>query len=185
MRMEPAAPGLFQRHRRTFMSIRESINSSAVVGGGIAMLLIAIAVGIAYPYFHQPSILSHIGAAFFSDDDGQTYYRDSIYKFAPYDHGGKTAVMAMVYSDGMQNFVGYLMRFTPEAKQRLEDEYAKVQNGSETLDQFNTVLGSPAIHLNGTEEKLPGAGNQWVLRSMRPDPKVISPDKSPCWVVTP
>jgi|ERR1700722_11308452 len=167
------------------MSIREAINGKPLVGAGLAGLLLIIAVGIGYQYTRGPSILSRIGTTYYSDDDGQSYYRDSLYKFAPYEHGGKTAVMAMVFSNGEQTFVGLLQRFTPAAKSRLEDEYAKVRDGGEPLGAFNAVMASPSIRNDGTEVKLPGPGNDWVLRSANPKLKLNSPGGGPCWMVSP
>jgi hypothetical protein len=168
------------------MSIRETINEKPGIGAALAGAMLVVGVIVAYRYHvNHPSELSRIGTTFYSEDDGQSYYRDSLYRFPPYSDGDKTAVMAVVFSDGQQNFVGLLQRYTPDAQKRLADEYAKVQGGSEPLAQLYALMGSPEIRNSGTELKLPGAGNQWVLRSSNPQLKLKSPSGGPCWVVTP
>ncbi len=59
---------------------------------------------------------------FFSDDDGATWFADDGTKLPPFDHGGKMAVLAKVYQskDGRQ-FVGYLMKYAPEARQKIAE----------------------------------------------------------------
>jgi len=167
------------------MSIREAINGKPIVGLSLAGLLIFLVFAIVYHYTGRPSEMSRVGTGYFSDDDGQTFYRDSLYNFPPHDHGGKTAVMAVVFSDGQENFVGYLQRLTPAAKKELEDEYAKVQNGSATLSDMNGLIGTPEIRDDGTEIKAPGAGNQWTLRSRSPQIVPKSPNGGTCWMVQP
>jgi hypothetical protein len=168
------------------MSIREAINGNPKVGAITAGAFLVLALLFGYRYYvDHPSVMGRIGTTFYSDDDGQTYYRDSLYKFTPRDDGGKTAVIALVFSDGTQNFVGLLQRYTPDAEKRLEDEYAKVRAGSETLAQFNVLFASSEIRNSGTEVKLPGSGNDWVLRSKNPKFTLKTPSGGPCWMIQP
>ncbi len=43
----------------------------------------------------------------YSDDDGKTWFADSVYRVAPFDHNGKTAVAAQIYTyeDGRKEAV--------------------------------------------------------------------------------
>jgi hypothetical protein len=144
------------------MSIREKINGNPAVGIAVAIGLIVVAVAVG-AFSLNLSHRSDPHSGFFSDDDGQTYFKDSIYKFPPFDHDGKTAVAARVYTDGKHNFVGYLERFTATAKKRLEEEYNKG-----TPDSSVTVINlmiSPGIAIDGMEVKKPGPDNNWVPRS--------------------
>jgi hypothetical protein len=147
------------------MSIREKLNSKPAAGAAVAIGLILLAAAVAAFSLH-PTHRSDPHSGFFSDDDGQTYFKDSIYKFPPFDHDGKTAVAARVYTDGKHNFVGYLERFTADGKRRLETEYNKG-----TPESAVTVLNlmiSPGIAIGGMEVKKPGPQNPWVPRSRMP-----------------
>ncbi len=124
---------------------------------------------------------------FYSDDDGQTFFRDSVYKFPPFDHEGKTAVEAMVAESNGHRFVAYLMRYTPAAQEQLKQKYNEAIR--ENLSVQETVLNfisSPEIGLRGMEMKLPGSGNEWVPRSQIRTLDVKAPDGSlPDRYVTP
>ena|ERR1700722_8459144 len=53
--------------------------------------------------------------AYFTSDDGQTYFADRSDRIPPFDHNGQPAVRAYVYKCGDKIFVGYMERFTTEA----------------------------------------------------------------------
>jgi hypothetical protein len=62
---------------------------------------------------------------FFTDDDGTTWFADDGTKLAPFDHKGKQAVVAKVFvTHSGQKFVGYLIKFTDEAKKKILDSRA-------------------------------------------------------------
>jgi hypothetical protein len=78
------------------MSVREKLNDKKV-GTGVAIALFILAISIMAFYF-----LAHwhhtvdVTKGYFSDDDGNSYYKDSVYNnFPPFDHNGKTAVQAV------------------------------------------------------------------------------------------
>lgn len=106
------------------MSLRETLaenprRAAAVVGG---LLIVAVAV-IAYQLRGSSnSVASGTSSAFFSIDDGKTWFADDAGKIPPFDKDGKQAVRAYVFrsADGTK-FVNYLERFTPQAKQLMED----------------------------------------------------------------
>jgi hypothetical protein len=87
-------------------------------------------------------------------DDGQTTFVAPMSQVPPFDRDGKAAVRAYMYScdGGKTRFVGYLERFTPEAKKRIES--AKAGPG-----------GGGSVGPGDTEVKKPGAGNSWVSRA--------------------
>ncbi len=74
-----------------------------------------------------------LNQAFFTTDDGETWFADSAYRVAPFDHDGKPAVIAQVYSygGGKNKFCAYLAKYTPEAKKRLEPAIAEVRAKNE------------------------------------------------------
>jgi hypothetical protein len=156
------------------MSVRERLQTNKIAGVAVAVALFAIAGSIAaYTFWPSGGRHASVTGAFMSDDDGQSYYSDSIYHFPPFEHDGKTAVRAVVYSSDSGKFVGVLARYTPETKKLLEDEYAKASRGEEPMYMVLRMIGSGQVK-GGTEFKLPGSGHEWS----RAVPRVKSPDGS-------
>jgi hypothetical protein len=161
------------------MSIREKINTEPRYGIAIAGLLLVVAIFFGHRYFQSGYSVHVPNSAFFSDDDGKTYFKDSIYKIAPWDHDGKTAVIARVYSynDGQGTFIAYLERFPPASHKLLEDAYANAQASGGPLVTV-TQLMAAEIRSGHTEVKLPGPGHEWLPRSQLPRSQIKSPDGS-------
>lgn len=148
------------------LKVREKLNEGKI-GVGIAIAFVAIAAGI-LTYMLWPAHHVDATSLFYSDDDGQSYFRDSVYKFPPFDHDGKTAVEALVILDRGSKVVGYLVRYTSEAQKKLTDKYNDdVNNHMSDKDIQHDVLTymhNPDIFLRGQECKLPGPGNSWIPR---------------------
>ncbi len=127
------------------------------IGPILAAVLLLAAAAIAVVSY-KPGIPRHdLNMAYYSDDGGQTYFEDSAYKFAPWDHDGRTAMMASVYSEDGRKYIAYLSRFTPQAKKRLEDAYSADPTHPEKLAVVMMSIG-PA----GTEVSLPGPTQKWL-----------------------
>ncbi len=119
-----------------------------------AILLVAAAgfvVWFSYP--HKPK--TNGMQEFFSDDDGKTWFVDDGTKIAPFDHDGKEAVLVKVFEDkdGKQ-FVGYLMKFTDEAKK-------KIVQGQQTRQIRTGLSAEQAKPFSGLMVKRPGDAD-WV-----------------------
>lgn len=150
------------------MSVREALQDRRV-GSVVAGVLLLIAGAIAFATLRPSRSLPNLKKAFYSDDDGQSYFTDSAFKIAPWDHDGKTAVLAAVYSEDGHKYVAFLRRFKPDAKKKLEASYAAdPDNPVKTLDLM-AALGAGA-----TEVKVPGPNHPWVsgnsLRSLNLQP---------------
>lgn len=143
------------------MGLRETLNQkkSASILGAVALMLLA---GGFLTYTQWPNRPLKIDKAYYTVDDGQTWFADSVYKVPPYEYDGKTAVRAMVYTydHGSKTFCPYLQRFNAETKKRLDDAVAKATQDGKPLSSVD-LFGSPEI-THGTEVKLPGPGHQWV-----------------------
>jgi hypothetical protein len=128
-----------------------------------------------------PSVV--ITNAYYSDDDGQTYFTDSIYRVPPFDHNGKTAVRAAVftYDNGTKKYVAYLNRYTADWKKKLDSECAQAQSAGKplsTIADFNSV----ELVTHGWEVKAPGPASTWIPRNSIQAGEVLnqpSPDGSP------
>jgi hypothetical protein len=144
------------------MFIRSKLASEKTTGTFFAVGLIVVAA-IALLYQFWPHKKADLSMAYYTDDDGATFFEDSSFKIAPFDHNGKTAYIAEVYTydDGSKKFCAYLAKYTPEAKKRLEaaiaDAQAKGQPpGSVSLFNDRNFVNS------GMMVKLPGADKQWL-----------------------
>lgn len=139
--------------RETFQkkqSLTVAIASIVIVGAGIAIVLQARS-------FNSASA----GDAYFSTDDGATFFVADGRKIPPYDSGGKQAVRAHVFECGGKRVVGYLSRYTPEAVAAMEE--AKKYKGTGKPPPNVKALAS--IGTTGLELKKPGANNPWVRQS--------------------
>ena len=158
------------------ISIRETLQHRGA-GVTLAVCLFGAAIAIAgynfWPFGHR----ANFSEVFYSDDDGQSYFKASVYKFPPFDHDGRTANEAIVILDHGSKVVGYLERYTPEARKKLMDKYSDDVNNHRTDLEIQhdvlTFMHDPDIYLRGQECKLPGPGNQWC--ALRSAPRLSKP----------
>ncbi len=107
--------------------------------------------------------------AFFSDDDGKTYFQDSVSNFPPFDHNGTTAYGATVLRcSGGKPFVAYLQKYDPATVMRIQA----------WMKQSPTSQSKPALIPWDpiAEVKKPGESN-WF--SLADDPKNYARVTSP------
>jgi hypothetical protein len=128
------------------MGIREWINKNQSLAGGAVVVLVVGAIGWAtYQYLaNRRTISTKLPDAYFTIDDGKTYFAASTANIPPFDHQGKQAVRAYVFDCKGTKFVGYLERYKPEARQAKLDKKA-----------------TPATQIYGRELKRPGDA-AWV-----------------------
>jgi hypothetical protein len=75
----------------------------------------------------EGAVHAGVPKAFFTTDDGKSFFVDRFDRVPPFRKDGKTAVRAQVFScdDGRTKFVGYLEMYAPLDKAALEDVLAK------------------------------------------------------------
>jgi hypothetical protein len=115
------------------MSVREAINGNKVLGIGVGLILIAIAVGAAVYYGGQSKTdLEGGGKAFYTVDDGKTWFVDDANKIPPFDHEGKTAYRCYLFTPdgGKTKFVSHLERYTAEGRKAAESQAGKGSAGA-------------------------------------------------------
>src|SRR6516225_9036515 len=102
---------------------RSRIASSRTTAVG-AVILVAFQT-------HTRGVAASSDRAFFTVDDGNTWFANDAAKIPPFDKDGKQAVRAFVYrcADGT-TFVNHVQRYKPEAKRVLEVQ-AKRTNATE------------------------------------------------------
>jgi hypothetical protein len=147
------------------MGLRESINRHQGIVATTAGLGIVIAIALVLSNGAK-SRGARSNTAFYSDDDGQTYFRDDIDKLYPFDHNGKQAYRADVFkcSDGTV-FVGVLSRLTDRAKSRLQE--LRSQQNPDVQAISDTIAA-------GTEIKKPG-DSKWYSASSSEAGNILLP----------
>jgi hypothetical protein len=144
------------REDATPMSLHQTVSQNSRTGAVAGVLLL---IGI-FVYMQMPRHggVAERAQAFFTVDDGKTWFADSLAKIPPFEKDGKQAVGAHVYrcSDGTE-FVNYLERYKPQAKQTLENLTNPDPNRKGPAD-LNAIRSA---YTDGREVKRPGDAN-WV-----------------------
>jgi len=132
------------------------IRAVAVVGG---LLLLGLAI-IASQLRSASAPVSH-SQAFFSIDDGKTWFADDAAKLPPFDKDGKQAVRAYVFRSAQGKlFVNHLERFKPEAKQAIA-EASKLDPSQKTAGPPKHLAAIQSAYTGGREVKRPG-DQKWI-----------------------
>lgn len=128
------------------MGLRETINDNRRMVGilGLALIILVVAFGLLWVYVLKGGAPAAQQKAFFTTDDGATWFEDDATKIPPFDHDGKSAVLAHVYScdGGKTRFVGYLERINPAMKQAFEEARAS-GDVNELMAQQMTEVQKP------------------------------------------
>ena len=139
------------------MGIRQTLNEkkglTAAVAGGVVVIAIALmAYNLSGPGAPSAS------EAYYTTDDGQSYFGGSVKDVPPFQKDGKTAVRAHVYrcTKCGKTFVNHLERYTPEAQKVLATAYASASN--EPPANMGEIQNA---QMNGAEFKKVG-DSKWV-----------------------
>ncbi len=138
------------------MSIREMLNRNAATAKAVALALCVLGVGaIGYQAMSAgPAERPVTDEAFFTVDEGATWFADEADKLSGFEHEGKPAYRAHVYRPvGGEPFVGYIERLTPEARSKLEGLSPNPKDRDQSA--VNAIL------LTGREIKKPG-DTRWL-----------------------
>src|SRR2546422_10453637 len=100
------------------MSIREALNRHKALTTAVAAVVSIVAIGILYWIASGGSVAREGHLAWFTDDDGKTWFADDVNRLTPFDHNGRQAVMCFVYTcdGGKTKFVLYLSRCSAAGK---------------------------------------------------------------------
>jgi hypothetical protein len=122
------------------MGIREELNKRPAIAAGIVGGLI-LAAGAAW-YALGGDSFGPAARAFYSVDDGASYFVDDADRIYPFDHGGKVAYRAYVFRNGDEKpVVGYLARYSDATKAKIAALQAKA-NDPEAKSQLAQVLSA-------------------------------------------
>lgn len=144
--MHTSTPSRETSRSRTTVAI-----ASAVCVLGLVLLLAAWRLSSGTPLL---STAPKAPQAFYTTDDGKTYFADDASHGFSYVHNGQPAVQAAVYTcdGGKTCFVGYLRRSTPGAPP-----------AANTTDPTKPGYVSPILEqmIHGIQVKKPGEG-EWL-----------------------
>ena len=141
---------------------------------------VVLAIGInAYHLWPEKKLSQTL--AYFSDDDGKTWYADNRDNIPPYDHNGKQAVRAIVfsYANGSKQFCGYLLRYSPAVRKSIMDAVAAGAAHPPALSPYAIAYGMNFV--TTSEVKAAGSSEPWVPSTSdkgRTVMSVKSPDSS-------
>jgi hypothetical protein len=127
----------------------------------IGLLVLVIAGALIRAFAGARSTEVNVGvpnAAWYTTDDGKTWFADDSKLLPPFDHGGKPAYRAYVFTcdGGKTRFVAFMSRYTPEAQRKMEE-----QRRSKEPPELGVI---DRIMTSGTEVKRPGE-DKWVRAS--------------------
>ena len=141
-------------------SLRERINKNPAVAAAVSAGIILIALLFIFWQCSGGSEASLLNdKAFFTTDDGKSFFVDAATNVPPYQKDGKPAVRAQVFTcdDGDTKFVGYLEMYAPQDKAMLEAMAKGAQNKGPSPMPYVGFAGQPMV-------KKPGAPqNAWVM----------------------
>ena len=131
----------------------------------VAVVIFLVAGTVAF-FSLRPTPKVIIDNAYYTDDEGKSYFTDTIYRVPPFDHDGKTAVRAMVftYDNGNKEYVAYEMRYTDEWKKKLDAACAQAVKDGRALSSVQEFY-SRDLADHGWEVHQPGSASAWVSRT--------------------
>ena len=157
------------------MGVRDQINTNRKLGVRVAVAVLIVGLGIiaiqVFPRGGSGSTIQE--SAFYTDDNGKTFFKDARYKIVPFDHNGKQAYRADVFQcrDNKQ-FVGLMYRHNAVGRKAMEKRKA------------NDTASMAGLEAQGMEVKPAGAADTaWAPNTG--DRVVKCPSGEPAQLVTP
>lgn len=139
------------------MGLRETMNKKPGVALGVGVGLIAVGVVVIAMQLRAGAPPGPPSEAYFTTDDGQTYFADGIENLPPFQRDGKEAVRAYVFQcAGGKPFVNHLERYTPAGRNAMESAGVK-----DAMSLARAAAAQPNGPMWGKEVKKPGS-KQWV-----------------------
>lgn len=139
------------------MRLREWMNRNSPIAIGVCVLAILIA---SYVIFSQATGGPNANKAFFSLDDGKSWFADDKTKAAPFLVDGKEALKAYVVQCGGRKSVALLEKYTPAYKQKIDQVLMEIAK-SGTSAGLDTRLSTLMAEENSRIYKAPG-GTDWM-----------------------
>lgn len=130
------------------MGIREELNTKPWVA--VVALVLGVVLLIYVISNREVTQLPLDKMAFFTVDDGKTWFKDDAGRIPPFTHEGKTAYRAYVFRCNGKDFVAYVQRYSEAGKKSWEERLSKVEGGGDVKYRAREGLA------RGGEFKAPG-----------------------------
>jgi hypothetical protein len=159
------------------------MNQNKNISVGITIAIILAALVFIYYQIKGESIPEAPPAmAYYTTDEGKTFFAEDQMHETPFDHNGQQAVRAWLYTCGTSTDkkLGYLERYTPAFLKQL----AQSKSSNQPLDPMIIVEQGDTIY----EVKKPGTGT-WIPKAGAAGQRMITPQcpagQNPNWVTPP
>ncbi len=143
------------------MNLLSKLSDKPIRAIVVAVVLLLAGLAIVGSQLKSASAPVSQSQAFFTIDDGKTWFADAAAKLPPFDKDGKQAVRAYVFrSDKGKVFVNHLERFKPDAKQAIE-EAANADPARKAAGPPKHLAAIQSAYTGGREVKRPGE-EKWI-----------------------
>jgi hypothetical protein len=150
------------------MRIREAINKRPALAIGISLACVAVVVGIwLWRAFGDQTGDSGSGTrAWYTIDDGRTWFADAATRVVPFEHQGKPAYRCRVWvcEDGKTQFVSHLERLNDSTRRALGDR--------KYVERFELLPGCEEV-------KRPRTGDKGWININTPEAQIIQAVRCP------
>jgi hypothetical protein len=159
------------------MGIRNALQAKPVAGIAVAVCLVLVS-GLILAKQYWPQKKANLAQTYYTDDDGATWFADSAYLVPPFDHNGKMAVLAAVFSydNGSKKFCAYEQEFTSKAKEQLQTALAEAEKNGQPPASVG-LYHDRTFMQKGIQVKAPGS-SKWVSMA-NPDANSVCAVHSP------
>ncbi len=156
------------------MSVRQALQRHQKIVATVVCVVIVGAIVAIYAQV-RPAPHPNVNLAYYSDDDGQTWFEDQVFKVTPFDHNGREAVGATLFDVGGKRYIGYLTRFSKTGVDIYQRLAPKLTGDTSVASVLGPLFADPSLH----EVKLPGAGHPWVNMRDRAAMAIVTLPSSP------
>jgi hypothetical protein len=142
------------------MNLRDSLSGKPIRAIAVAVVLLLAGLAIIASQLRSANAPVSRSEAFFTIDDGKTWFADDVAKLPPFNKDGKQAVRAYVFRSAKGTvFVNHLERFKPEARQAIEQ--ASKPDPKQTTGPPKHLSAIQSAYTGGREVKRPG-DEKWI-----------------------
>lgn len=135
------------------MSVRTTLQRYSGIATVAALVVIVAAGYFVYSQMKGTNAARIPDSAYYTVDDGATFFVDTNKHLPPFDKEGKQAVRAHVFDCGGKQFVGFVSRFRPEAKALLEKHREALKTATSAPPTMGAAIDAGR---NGWEHKKKG-----------------------------
>jgi hypothetical protein len=144
--------------------MRDTLEKQRPAFTAVAVAVVIVGIGLVV-WQSRSGIPGPTTKAYYTDDDGKSWFTDELGKLCPFDHNGRPAYLANVFKCGAGGpFVAFLSRVSDAARPQLEQLKTQA-GGTQSADYLRVLNGA-------TEVRRPG-DKAWVRSGTAAYDKVL------------